>query len=285
MSNSQKRPYNHKKCCAKCSIRVDTTKQKNKRRKIKEKWLVDYFKLIEIDTSYYTYCCCNCYFKLLNLNKTNSLVQEALNDKNKINEMFKTKKANFLEAKSSSFNNISSKQIYDLTGITLDDFENLYNSIKDNWNRKINLKNLLLFYLMKLRLGLSTTKVASLFPISSNKTIYKHLNVIRPFLLENFVKFNLGVEHISRNELIKNHTTNISKQLFDIGENKLITVWDGTYVYIEKSSNYSFQKHTYSMHKGRHLLKMMMVVATNGDFFSIFLYNFTKLSKINKLHF
>lgn len=47
-------------------------------------------------------------------------------------------------------------------------------------------------------------------------------------------------------------------------ESSVITVWDGTNVYIQKSANYSFQKATYSMHKGRNLVKMMMVVSTSG---------------------
>lgn len=43
-----------------------------------------------------------------------------------------------------------------------------------------------------------------------------------------------------------------------------IAVADGTYIYIEKSGNYSFQRRSYSVHKGKPLLKPMMLVATDG---------------------
>ena len=44
----------------------------------------------------------------------------------------------------------------------------------------------------------------------------------------------------------------------------MISIWDATYVYIEKSSNYQFQRSTYSLHKYRNLVKFMMLVATDG---------------------
>ncbi len=67
-----------------------------------------------------------------------------------------------------------------------------------------------------------------------------------------------------REEIINNHTTNFSKELFQLKPDQLISIWDGTYVYIQKSGNYSFQKFSWCTFKGRHLLKMMMVVSTSG---------------------
>jgi hypothetical protein len=69
---------------------------------------------------------------------------------------------------------------------------------------------------------------------------------------------------LSRSVLIDKHTTSFSKELFETVGDQLIVVVDGTYVFIQKSGNYSFQKMSYSMHKGRHLLKMMMIVTTSG---------------------
>jgi len=45
---------------------------------------------------------------------------------------------------------------------------------------------------------------------------------------------------------------------------------DGTYVYIEKSSNYAFQRRTYSLHKGRPLVKPMMMVSTTKYILEVF---------------
>ena len=52
--------------------------------------------------------------------------------------------------------------------------------------------------------------------------------------------------------------------MFELIEDEIVTVWDGTYIYIQKSSNYSFTKKTYSIHKNRPLVKMMVIVSTKG---------------------
>ena len=89
--------------------------------------------------------------------------------------------------------------------------------------------------------------------------------------MKNFVEQNLGIDHITRRMIQLRHTTQISKTIFESDGDSIITVWDGTYVYIQKSSNYSFQRQTYSMHKNRPLVKMMMIVTTTGILFSIFI--------------
>ena len=77
-----------------------------------------------------------------------------------------------------------------------------------------------------------------------------------------FVPRHLGIDHIFPDSIITNHTTSISKTLFVNGEDVCILVADETYFFIGKSSNYSFQRRTYSIHKGRHLVKPMMLVTT-----------------------
>lgn len=44
---------------------------------------------------------------------------------------------------------------------------------------------------------------------------------------------------------------------------------DGTYVYIEKSSNYSYQKKTYSLHKYRNLVKAFLIVCCDGHIIDV----------------
>lgn len=41
-------------------------------------------------------------------------------------------------------------------------------------------------------------------------------------------------------------------------------VFDGTYIYIQMSSDYVFQRRSYSTHKSRSLLKPMVIVGTDG---------------------
>ena len=55
--------------------------------------------------------------------------------------------------------------------------------------------------------------------------------------------------------MISNHTTTFAKVLFgDSKSDVAIAVADGTYIYIEKSVNYSFQRRYYYVHKGKPLL-------------------------------
>ena len=79
---------------------------------------------------------------------------------------------------------------------------------------------------------------------TSSKIIIKRL---RP-------KKILGSHTLTRNEWIE-HNSNISKSLFDLNENQLSVVADGTYIYCEKSKNKKLQKELYSMHKYRNLVK------------------------------
>lgn len=43
-----------------------------------------------------------------------------------------------------------------------------------------------------------------------------------------------------------------------------IVLCDATYVYVQTSSNYLFQKQTYSLHKHLNLVKPFMIVCCNG---------------------
>ena len=46
-----------------------------------------------------------------------------------------------------------------------------------------------------------------------------------------------------------------------------ILILDDTYVYVQKSNNNSMQRRSYSLHKKRSLIKMMMVFSSNGEIF------------------
>ena len=125
-------------------------------------------------------------------------------------------------------------------------------------------------------MGLSIKNLLALLPIGTYPQVVRGLNRIRSVLLDRFVQHNLGFDHLSREIIEEKYTTVLSKELFEVKKGSIITVWDGTYVYIEKSSNYKFAKATYSMHKNRPLLKMMMITSTSGyilDCFGPYLAN------------
>lgn len=52
--------------------------------------------------------------------------------------------------------------------------------------------------------------------------------------------------------------------IFETTDEQLILIADGTYCYIQKSSNNYFQKHSYSGQKKRHLVKPFIICCTNG---------------------
>lgn len=75
----------------------------------------------------------------------------------------------------------------------------------------------------------------------------------------------LGFSHISRDDVIQRHTSLLAKELLsDLTDNSAILVLDGTYIYIQKSGNFSFSRRSFSMHKHRPLVKPMMIVSTTG---------------------
>ena len=75
----------------------------------------------------------------------------------------------------------------------------------------------------------------------------------------------LGFGHLSRRDLIDNHTRALTKRLFtQAGQDKIIVILDGTYLYVQKHRNHLLQHRIYSLHKGRALIKSMMFVSTDG---------------------
>lgn len=80
-----------------------------------------------------------------------------------------------------------------------------------------------------------------------------------------FVPKNLGFQHVSRDDVIREHTRPLAKELIcSMTDNPAILVLDGTYVYLQKSGNFSFSRRSYSMHKHRPLVNHMVVVSTTG---------------------
>ncbi len=83
------------------------------------------------------------------------------------------------------------------------------------------------------------------------------------FFCRYFVPLNLGAKHISLKEIVENHTTTYSN-VFN-GDKTATLIWDGTYLYVEKSSaNHKIQRMTYSLQKNRNLVKFMSICATDS---------------------
>jgi hypothetical protein len=90
--------------------------------------------------------------------------------------------------------------------------------------------------LCKLQLGLSNTLLTVLFQLPNKRTVSGLLESIRTALMIEFVPSNLGFNHITRHEIIRQHTSTIAQQLMCADEpDTAIVVIDGTYIYIQVS--------------------------------------------------
>ncbi|XP_062566452.1 uncharacterized protein LOC134228771 [Saccostrea cucullata] len=166
---------------------------------------------------------------------------------------------------------MNSSDYVTLTSLTKENFDDLHKAIagdvRNTQNRSSRMS--LGIFLLKLRSGMSYQLLSTIFGISKS-SLRRAMKSVRSALLKNFVPNNLGLQHISREEIITNHTRPLAQELFgNMNNQQVIVVLDGTYIYIQKSSNFQFQRRSYSTHKGRPLLKPMVVVSTDGYFLSV----------------
>ncbi|XP_072933637.1 uncharacterized protein [Epargyreus clarus] len=116
--------------------------------------------------------------------------------------------------------------------------------------------------LMKMRTGDSDDRLSQLLMVP-RRTLERLMDKVREILVQDFVPRNLGLQHISREQLLQ-HNLMIPNAIYNENNQNTIMICDGTYIYINKSSNYMFQKDTYSLHKYRNLLKPFLLVTPDG---------------------
>lgn len=157
-----------------------------------------------------------------------------------------------------------------LTGITAADFKDVCShaiNIRNNKNRTS--RTCVALLLVKLRSGMSNRLLSTLFNIGKS-SVRRALASARQELSIHFTPKYLGFNHISRASIINNHTRPLAQELFGSPyEQQAILILDGTYIYIQKSYNFHFQRRSYSMHKNRPLVKPMIIVSSTGYIISI----------------
>ena len=169
-----------------------------------------------------------------------------------------------------NFDNIDKEDCINLTGLSQEQFDDLCSHIiihvKNTPSRTP--KTSIGIFLMKLKCALSNKLLSTLFKISVS-SIRRAVHTVRHALMRLFVSLYLGFDCFTREDIIKNHTRPLAKSLLCADGEKVILVLDGTYIYIQKSKNFSFQRRSYSLHKSRPLVKPMVVVTTTGHFVAI----------------
>lgn len=167
------------------------------------------------------------------------------------------------------FQNINESEFHTWTGLTKEQFSLLLERVT-NLNQKK--KTTLAAVLVKMRTGDSNLRLASLFKMSESK-FQKLLRTGREALMAEYVPERVGFDHMTREAVVQRNLI-VPEGIFGnpgqpIHQRKALTICDGTYVYHQKSTNYFFQRKTYSSHKYRHLLKPMLYVCCDGHIIEV----------------
>ncbi|KAJ8670934.1 hypothetical protein QAD02_002193 [Eretmocerus hayati] len=174
------------------------------------------------------------------------------------------------KTKSSSLDNtifdaISDDKLKQQTGLVRRDFLSVSTHLKLNIRTEKSLA--LGLYLSKLRHGYPNDHFSVIFD-TPRRTIDRYMDKVRTGLKENFVPIHLG-QGLARQDLVEDRSRVAKALLVDEAESSIF-VWDATYVYIQKSANYLFQRSSYSLHKHRCLVKPMIAVTTRGRIIKVF---------------
>ncbi|KAK3102132.1 hypothetical protein FSP39_009062 [Pinctada imbricata] len=170
------------------------------------------------------------------------------------------------------FNSLSNAEHMDLLGISRESLVDMERYIEGRVRATParSVRTSLAIFLMKMRGGESNKVLSTLFNVSKS-SVRRCIRSVRSALMSGeFVRENLGFQHITREKVIRDHTREIAKTLFsEDPDRQVILVLDGTYIYINKSGNFKFQRQSFSLHKGRPLVKPMVIVSTTGYFISV----------------
>lgn len=161
--------------------------------------------------------------------------------------------------------NLSERCYTELLGVIKVHFDHLLSTCKRNMRSTDNrsVTNALAMFLMMLRMNQSQYKIAALFNTEQQR-VSDAIDRVSKLLDENFVPLHLGFNHISVQQMVESHSTKMSNILTENQSNHPVVILDGTYFYIQKSSNFDLQKATFSMQKHRNLVKAMLVCCPDG---------------------
>lgn len=160
---------------------------------------------------------------------------------------------------------LSEKQLFSFTGLSSDQLQHLSKllvSMRSSNSRDVT--QALVICLFKLRTGSSNNFISSVFEIENEIKISDFCeSVINSFEKDVLPKY-FGVKSIHREELIRDHTSTYAKKLFNLTDDQLPLVFDGTYLRHQKSKNNEYQRKSFSGHKKYPLVKPFTICTTDG---------------------
>jgi hypothetical protein len=134
-------------------------------------------------------------------------------------------------------------------------------SVHNNQHRTKD--QLIALYMFWLRNGTDQKSLAVMFGNkTSQRRISDYLKQIRVAISKDIVPKYLGANK-NREEYLQ-YNTKMTNKLFQLADDDLVIVVDGTYCSIEKSNNNSFQYSTYSCQQKDSLFKPFLVCCADG---------------------
>lgn len=138
------------------------------------------------------------------------------------------------------------------TGWTKSQFDHMYGLISSYLRSSSNrhARNAFATFWIKLKTNLSFRQIGSIFNVTGDaehrrKRMADAFDSVRIALVDHFVPLHLGVGHLNRTEA-RNNNTSFSIEFFG---NNVTIIWDGTYIFIGKSSANQINRLTYSGQK------------------------------------
>ena len=196
------------------------------------------------------------------INIFNTIKNEYLLKVSAMEDFSKTPPLNFDEIRC-----LTSDNYYVLTGLSRTDFDNLTSRIPSSALKNTqnpSARTAIACLLMKLRLGISHQVLATLLSFKDKRTVSHVIHSAHKAIVQYFVPYFLGFDHITRKEVIDLHTRPLASELLADQPGRAILILDGTYIYFQKSANNLLQRRTFSIHKGKPLIKPMLITTTTG---------------------
>lgn len=151
------------------------------------------------------------------------------------------------------------------TGLTLDQFNDLKRqlpSLRQTYKNQKAFHDALYTYLMKMRTAQPNEDIAKLMGVTVT-SVYRRLKKVRESFEKDFVPKHIN--YLRNHDDLANHNTTMCRILHcNNNRNIAVIICDGTYIYTHKSTNFEFQKLSYTDQKKRNFVKIMMVVAPDG---------------------
>lgn len=163
-----------------------------------------------------------------------------------------------------SISTINERYCFEITGwskIQFIKFTNYITSVYDTAGR--TKEELIAIYRFWLRKGIDQTSLAIFNNRISQRQISHYLEQIRKAIYKDFVPFFLCTQNKTRKFFLK-HNTSTTKILFNMNDNDLAIIVDGTYTRLEKSANNQFQYYCWSQQKLDLLIKPFLICCSDG---------------------